>query len=112
MKIIRLNFLIACAYFLASCASSRKIPAANSITRLNLLSEYVVPNGMLLNQTIIGGLSGIDHNTANDIYYMISDDRSDRNPARFYKAKIKIADNEIRNVTFIAVDTLRDEQGR
>lgn len=36
----------------------------------------------------VGGLSSIDYNTADDRYYLVSDDRSAHDSARFYTARI------------------------
>ncbi|HEY5465354.1 MAG TPA: esterase-like activity of phytase family protein [Hanamia sp.] len=46
---------------------------------------------MDFDKTTIGGLSGIDFDPQKKLYYMISDDRSDKNPARFYTARILIS---------------------
>jgi hypothetical protein len=57
-------------------------------------------------------LSGIDYDVKNDIYYMISDDRSAINPARFYTAKIHLKDNRIDSAEFIDVKTLLQKDGQ
>jgi hypothetical protein len=61
--------------------------------------------------TTIGGLSGIDYDANSDIYYMISDDRSAINPARFYTAKIHLKENGIDSVEFIDMKILRQKDG-
>jgi len=72
--------------FFCSCSSSKKVIATNhgrSISQLKFLSEYDVPNAKQFKGTRIGGLSGIDYDVKRDLYYLISDDRSAINPARF-----------------------------
>ena len=75
------------------------------------MSEFEVENGKQFKGTTIGGLSGIDHDVKNDIYYMISDDRSAINPARFYIGKIHVKENGIDSVEFIDVKTLLQKDG-
>ena len=65
-------------------------------------------NGTFQN-TLVGGLSGIDYDEKKDQYYMISDDPSQFSPARIYTAKIDIKENKIdtvrpTGVTFILQD--------
>ncbi|MCV7302623.1 esterase-like activity of phytase family protein [Mycobacterium barrassiae] len=52
--------------------------------------------------TLVGGLSGISYDPGSQLYYVISDDRSARNPARFYTARIALSDNEIGRVEFVS----------
>ena len=54
-----------------------------SISQLKLIGEYDIPHNLSYMGTTIGGLSGIDYDRKNDVYYLISDDRSAINPARF-----------------------------
>src|SRR5215831_78608 len=101
-------------FLLLSCTSQKKITnhTSDSISPLKFLSEYEVPNGAQFKGTTIGGLSGIDYDAKNDIYYMISDDRSAINPARFYTAKINVRENRIDTVEFIDVKTLHQQNGK
>jgi hypothetical protein len=75
------------------------------------LSEYDVPNAKQFRGTTIGGLSGIDYDVKRNVYYLISDDRSTINPARFYTASIHIAGNKIDSIEFTGVDSLKARQG-
>ena len=99
---------------LASCTSSKKIVTSDpgSVYQLKFLDEYDVANARQFKETTIGGLSGIDYDTKNDIYYMISDDRSAINPARFYTAKILVKEDRIDSVEFINVSTLLQKDGK
>src|SRR5687767_2568139 len=47
-----------------------------------------VPIDHTVDGTLVGGLSGIDYDPAADLWYLISDDKSDKNPARLYTAKL------------------------
>ena len=70
----------------------------HNFVKLNFLDEYILSENIIINGTIVGGLSGIDYH--NGIYYIVSDDAFD---PRFYEATIdirqgKIADIKIRKV--------------
>lgn len=68
---------------------------------IRYLGLYEIPYNFDYNHTVVGGLSGIDYDMNNDLYYLISDDRSDKNPARFYKARIYISSKVIDSLVFI-----------
>ena len=55
---------------------------------LHFISSVTVPNDKRVDGTLVGGLSGIDYDSAADLWYLISDDKSEKNPARFYVAKL------------------------
>ena len=103
-----------CALFLAGCASTPSsntgAPNATGIS-LRFIGEAVVPHRMEVGGTVFGGISGIDYDEARDQYYLLSDDRSDLNPARFYTAKIAITDNEITVPKITSVVTLKRPDG-
>jgi len=82
--------------------SSAQVPQ-----HLKLLNEYVVPFNKVFKNTTIGGLSAIDYDTKSGNYYFISDDRSAVNPARAYKATIKLTDKGIDTVIFTDVITFK-----
>ena len=50
---------------------------------LGLIGEQRISNLTMVGGTLVGGLSGISYNPETDSYVIISDDRSDNNPARF-----------------------------
>jgi hypothetical protein len=61
--------------------------------------------------TTVGGLSGLDYDRQRDVYYAISDDRSDLNPARFYTLKLPITPQGIGPVQLLSATTLRTPSG-
>jgi hypothetical protein len=112
---MRIQVLILFFPIFFGCTSSKKITGnikSTSIFQLRFLDEYDVPNGKHFKGTTIGGLSGIDYDTHLDQYYLISDDRSAINPARFYTAKIYLKGNGIDSIEFIDVTTLLQKDGR
>jgi hypothetical protein len=78
--------LVAGLLFIVSCSPSRNAQETiySDISGIRFIGEYIIPNGMQFNGTTVGGLSGIDYDTKRDLYYMICDDPSANNPARFY----------------------------
>ena len=66
---------------------------------------------MKYENTTIGGLSGIDYDSSKKLYYLVSDDRSDKNPARFYTAQVVINKNKIDTVIFTGTTFLKDKLG-
>ena len=93
-----------CLYLLimlfCSCAVTRKIENEN--IEIRFLGEYVLPADAELNNTNIGGLSGIDYKDGE--YFLVSDQAS--NP-RIYKADIQIANSKIEKVTFNQLITIK-----
>ena len=81
------------------------------ISSLRFLGEYALPRIMVYKNTSVGGLSGIDYDAKQNQYYLISDDRSAINPARFYTAKIKLSAKGIDSVWLTAVTTLKRKDG-
>lgn len=67
--------------------------------RLQYLGEQELPNAMQFQGTTVGGLSAISYDARSGRYYIISDDRSQKNPARFYTADIGISRSGLGNVT-------------
>lgn len=70
------------------CSATSHNAKPKNISHLKFLREYDVPYNKDFQNTIIGGLSGIDYDPQKKVYYIISDDRSEKNPARFYEAEI------------------------
>jgi hypothetical protein len=111
MKKLFVLFLFFISIIFCSCSSSRVTNRPLELEHLKFLSEYVIPYNKVFNNTIIGGLSGIDYDRAKGVYYLISDDRSEKNPARFYTAKILINKNKIDTVIFENSTFLTDRLG-
>ncbi|MPZ46065.1 MAG: PEP-CTERM sorting domain-containing protein [Betaproteobacteria bacterium] len=59
--------------------------AANAAAPFSYIGQQIVPTGTMAFGTTVGGLSGIDFDAAASRYFAISDDRSQLNPARFYR---------------------------
>jgi hypothetical protein len=83
-----------------------------TLNKIKFIGEFVVPHNQVFKYTIIGGLSGIDYDSTNKVYYMISDDRSDHNPARYYTAKINFTDKKIDTVQFTDVTFFKAADGK
>lgn len=89
--------------------SSKKSP--DDITKINLINEYILPNDIQFENTIVGGLSGIDHDAKRNVYYMICDDPSTKGPARFYTAELLVSNKGIDSVIFTDVTVILDPGG-
>lgn len=84
---------------------------AQTISGLKLLNIKEIPNHFTFNNTTVGGLSGIDFDPTTNQYYLICDDRSALQSARFYTATITISEKGIDTVMITAVTTLRQPDG-
>ncbi len=87
---------------------------ANSL-HLTYLGQSIIATGTTYQNTVVGGLSGITYNPNLGSYYIISDDRSQVNPARFYTSTIDPSqfnpDGTNNAVTFTGVTTLLQPNG-
>lgn len=98
-------------WFIASCSAQKYGQKTPHINGLQFLDSYVVPFNENFDSTIIGGLSGIDYDSKKEVYYLISDDRSAKNPARFYTAKININRDKIDTILFLKATFLKNKVG-
>ena len=57
------------------------------------------------------GLSGIDYDPLKKWYYIISDDRSEKNPARFYTTEIILNQDKIDTVLFLDTKFFKTSSG-
>lgn len=87
---------LAVAFAGAPALTAQAQPAA----AVRLLGVQTVPFGLNFQGTTVGGLSGIDYRSGAGDYVLISDDRSDVNPARFYTAQVPVDGNGVGPVTF------------
>jgi hypothetical protein len=112
MKKIIISFFSILLLTSFSVAQKAAKPDYVSISKIKYLSQYVVPYNQSYKGTVIGGLSGIDYDSSHRVYYLISDDRSKENAARYYTAKIFFTGRRIDTVQFVAVTTLLDASGQ
>jgi hypothetical protein len=84
---------------------------------LDYLGSYNLPK-LMVESTPVGGLSGITYDRQRDRFYAISDDRSDRAPARFYTLKSEQTSGQTSDsakpftITVEKVTTLLDQTGQ
>ena len=90
-SVLRKLVLLLTVTFFIGCGSARKSHHQN--TKVKFLSEYVLPDNTVVDNTLVGGLSGIDFNKGT--YYLVCDDS--KNP-RIYEASITIQENKISEV--------------
>jgi hypothetical protein len=108
--LLRLLHPATAALVLLAGAPSVDARSIAEIGGLRFIGAATVPNDAMVDGTLVGGLSGIDYDPEADLYYVVSDDKSDKSPARFYTAKLRfdmsrLASAEIRHaVTLLQVD--------
>ncbi|NMG22948.1 esterase-like activity of phytase family protein [Brasilonema bromeliae] len=88
------------------------VPAPNyPITEINFIGSASFPTGYTFKKTPMGGFSGITYDTKKQLFYTISDDRSEKAAARFYTLKIDLSNGTLTNekVVPVGVTTLLNE---
>jgi hypothetical protein len=110
MQLYRSAIIFSCSILLlvinAAGQKAAHLAAAENIKAVKFLGKYIIPFNQSFKNTTVGGLSGIDYDAKNNLYYLICDDRSDRNPARFYTAKIFVTKKGIDSVRFTGVTNM------
>ncbi|MCP2270384.1 esterase-like activity of phytase family protein [Actinokineospora diospyrosa] len=96
----------------AVAAAVLAVPAQAHPQKVRLIGERIVPNALVFQGTTVGGLSGIDRDPRTGGYVLISDDRSDRQPARFYTARIDVTATGVGPVEFTGTSPLLRPDGK
>ncbi len=81
------------------------------ITGIDFIGYANFPTSFSFQKTPMGGFSGITYDPKKQLFYTISDDRSDKAPARFYTLKIELGNGLLKNggVVPVGVTTLLNE---
>lgn len=87
-------------------------PIPNTELGLRYLGQAQVAPNATFDGTTIGGLSAISYDAGRDCYYVISDDRSTKTPARFYTVRLSLSDSGVDDVSVVATRPLLDDDGR
>jgi hypothetical protein len=113
------SWLWAIVLLLTTLLTACSLPQVSAEDRLFLpisvefLDAYTLPKTTFEN-TPVGGLSALTYDRSQNLFYIVSDDRGDRTPARFYTVALALnADkSKIENVSIKAVTTLKTEAGQ
>lgn len=103
--------LIILACVLAAGCSPLPPRQPDAVSQLRFIGEQRLPWHQQYQGTLVGGLSGIDYDAANDEWVMISDDRSQHNPARYYRARLAFDQHAFKSVQLTGVVTLLQPDG-
>lgn len=94
---------------LSGCSTA---PDAPSIGRLRLIGEQrLAPRTVKFEGTLVGGLSGIDYSAERDEFIVISDDKNEAGPARFYTLRLDYDAQQFKSATITGLTELRRPDG-
>ena len=123
MNVFRLPLIRSLCYLIilfsvTACSLPPRVTAQDRMfidLSLEFLDSYELPQ-TTFEDTTVGGLSAIAYDQASDLFYVLSDDRSQRGAARFYTMKLNLQttpSNEISidNLTVEKVTFLKDQNG-
>jgi hypothetical protein len=99
-----------CATQSAAPTTASPAPNATGIS-LRFIGEATLPHRMQFGGTTVGGISGMDYDAARNQYYLLADDRSDINAARFYTAKINVSATGLKTPEITSVVHMKRPDG-
>lgn len=105
----KLFFLLLMYPFIFACKSGEKQPEPKE-PKFRLIGEKQLASGLMFQNTQVGGFSGIDLGQ-DGTWYIISDDQSQYNPARFYKAALNYDEKGFHSFELKSVHTLKQSDG-
>lgn len=105
--------VLTAALTLSLCTMSAASAAPEFAGRapVRLLGVQTVPNGLEFDGTTVGGLSSIEYDPRAREYVLLSDDRSNLQPSRFYTATVDVRANGLGDVTFTGTHPLTGPDG-
>ena len=117
-KVVQLIFSLTLVFSLSACGITTRVTAQERTflpLSLEFLDQYELPKSTF-QDTPVGGLSALTYDRQKDRFYVLSDDRSQFAPARFYTLNLALDQSEadavkIGEVEVEAVTLLTNEQG-
>ncbi|WP_045052883.1 esterase-like activity of phytase family protein [Aliterella atlantica] len=85
---------------------------ASVIKDIEFIGQAAFTTDTQVQNTQVGGLSGITYNPNKNVFYSVSDDRSQNNPARFYTLTIDVNERSLGAIKFTGVTFLKNQEGQ
>ncbi len=112
MKSIATALLVSIVTVLAGCAAPTPTNAVRDTeVSVRFIGESTLPHRLEAFGTTVGGISGMDYDAKRGVFYLLSDDRSDINVARFYTARINVTASDLAKPELLSVTTLKKADG-
>ncbi len=110
-RVIPFAIGLAASLLLSGCAAfglggSGQGAGQGVVTSLRFIGEQRISHRAEFAGTRVGGLSGIDYDPKTGLWVMVSDDRSDIDPARFYTARLDFDREAFRSVSLTGTTPL------
>ena len=86
-------------------------PHSHQVDKLRLIDSKTIPHEQTYNKTKVGGISGITYNPKSNKWYLLSDDRSEHSPSRFYEANLNYNLRQFNNINIKNVNNLKQPNG-
>lgn len=107
---------LSCLALLSACGggNGNDESGGRTVGSLRLIGQQVLPRRSDFQGTVVGGLSGIDYDAANDRYVLISDDRTTADspqPPRMYTAKLDFDVSSFRSVQMQSTFPMKQPDG-
>ncbi len=109
-----LAYLVFLSLLLTGCdeGSESNSPAVpDTISSLRLIGTFNLLANADPDGTTVGGLSAIEYDSLRQTWYLLSDDRSQQNPSRFYEASVVFDANRLQTVSIQNVIELKKPDG-
>ncbi|WP_214269486.1 esterase-like activity of phytase family protein, partial [Staphylococcus pseudoxylosus] len=84
---------------------------SHQVDKLRLIDSKTIPHEQTYNKTKVGGISGITYNPKSNKWYLLSDDRSEHSPSRFYEANLNYNLRQFNNINIKNVNSLKQPNG-
>lgn len=101
----RLRLILLSALLLWPALLSAQTPPL----QLTFIGEQQIPTGEMFERTEFGGISSITYDPENDVYYAVSDDRSEHGFARIYTLSLDFDAESFDGVTIQSVTEILQE---
>ena len=92
-------------------ASPIATEVSTEIGSVRVIGVQTIANDLMVDDTLVGGLSGIDYDPDTGRWIAISDDRSDNQPARFYELNVSYTGDELAPVEVTGAVTFLQANG-
>lgn len=96
---------------IAACGGGSDSDAERSVASVRFIGQQVISNTLQVGGTLVGGLSGVDYDSRRGTWVLISDDRSEINPARYYTATLAYDQGGFSSVQITSTMALRQADG-